>query len=126
MDERETRLEAMRQNLSRGEAFREAVAQYLLCRLQLPEDTRERNLYRLVIYSVKRKMPGIDLAHLEERLATEDCHQTTYVVSRKHLLMLEIEAALEIHLRDEDVENVETIDDFARALFTTGQQRGGI
>ena len=126
MEERETRMEAMRQSLPHETAFREAVAQYLFCRLQLPDDTRERNLYRLVIYSVRRRMPGIDLIHLEERLATEDCHQTTYVVSKKHLLMLEIESALDIHLRDEDVEHVETVDDFACALRATWQAGGGI
>lgn len=124
MEERETRMEAMRQSLSQEAAFREAVARYLFHRLQLPEDTRERNLYRLVIYSVKRKMPGIDLIRLEERLATEDCHQTTYVVSKKHLLMLEIESALEIHLRDEDVENIQTVDDFADALRATWRTGG--
>ena len=43
MEERETRMEAMRQNLSHESAFREAVARYLFSRLQLPEDTRERN-----------------------------------------------------------------------------------
>ena len=119
-------MQAMRQSLPHEAAFREAVARYLFCRLQLPEDTRERNLYRLVIYSVRRRMPGVDLTHLEERLATEDCHQTTYVVSKKHLLMLEIESGLEIHLRDEDVENVETADDFARALRAAWQAGGGV
>lgn len=126
MEEREMRMEAMRQSLSHESAFREAVARYVLCRLQLPEDTRERNLYRLVIYSVRRKMPGMDITHLEERLATEDCHQTTYVVSKKHLLMLEIETALDVHLRDEDVENVETVDDFARALHAAWRSGGGV
>ena len=48
------------------------------------------------------------------------------MVSKKHLLMLEIESALEIHLRDEDVENVETADDFARALRAAWQAGGGV
>lgn len=126
MEERDQRIAAMRGSAADAEAFAQDVAHYMLYRLQLPDDTRERNLYRLMVYSVKRKMPGVDLTHLEERLATEDCHQTTYVVSKKHLLMLEIESTLDIHLRDEAVENIETVDDFARALFAARQSEGGI
>lgn len=98
-------------------AFSAALRAYILLRLQLPEDTRELSLYRLVVYSVKLRMPGIDAARLEERLATTDCHQTSYVVSKKNLLMMEIEKALSAKLAPETLDHIETTDDYTKALW---------
>lgn len=98
-------------------AFTRALRAYILLRLQLPQDTREMSLYRLVVYSVKLRMPGMDAKRLEERLATTDCHQTSYVVSKKNLLMMEIEKALGAKLSPEALDHIETTDDYAKALW---------
>jgi len=98
-------------------SFETALRYYLFLRLQVPYTTRENHLYRLVVYSVKLKMPGVDAQRLEERLATTDCHQTSYVVSRKNLLMMEIECALCIKLSPTALDNIRTIEDYALALW---------
>ena len=116
--ERERRMASSLCSSTRS-AFTEALRAYILFRLSLPEDTRERSLYRLVVYSVKLRMPGTDARQLEERLATTDCHQTSYVVSRKNLLMMEIERGLNIRLSPEALDRIVTTEDYADALWET-------
>ena len=98
-------------------AFSRALRGYILLRLNLPADTKEASLYRLVVFSVKLRMPGMDAKRLEERLATTDCHQTSYVVSKKNLLMMEIERALAVKLSFDTLDHIETTDDYAKALW---------
>lgn len=98
-------------------AFSCALRGYILLRLNLPDDTKEASLYRLVVFSVKLRMPGMDAKRLEERLATTDCHQTSYVVSKKNLLMMEIERALAVKLSFDALDHIETTDDYAKALW---------
>ena len=64
-------------------------------------------------------MLGTDARQLEERLATTDCHQTSYVVSRKNLLMMEIERGLNIRLSPEALDRIVTTEDYADALWET-------
>ena len=116
--ERERRMASILCSSTRS-AFTEALRAYILFRLSLPENTRERSLYRLVVYSVKLRMPGTDAQQLEERLATTDCHQTSYVVSRKNLLMMEIERGLNIRLSPEALDRIVTTEDYADALWET-------
>lgn len=116
--ERERRMASILCSSTRS-AFSGALRAYILFRLGLPEDTRERSLYRLVVYSVKLRMPGTDARQLEERLATADCHQTSYVVSRKNLLMMEIERGLNVRLSPEALDRIVTTEDYADALWET-------
>lgn len=116
--ERERRMASILCSSTRS-AFTEALRAYILFRLGLPEDTHERSLYRLVVYSVKLRMPGTNARQLEERLATTDCHQTSYVVSRKNLLMMEIERGLNVRLSPEALDRIVTTEDYADALWET-------
>lgn len=100
-----------------AQSFAQALRVYILIRLKLPEKIREASLYGLVVYSVKLRVPGIDAKRLEERLATTDCHQTSYVVSKKNLLMMEIEKMIGVHLTPETLDHIETTDDYAAALW---------
>ena len=97
--------------------FEFALKEYVLFRLGLPEDTRETNIYLLVLYSVRIKMPDEDVKTLESRLATVDCHQTSYIVSKKTLLMMEIEREIDVHISPEESEKAETIPLYADALW---------
>ena len=117
--QREALLETVSQARSRTELC-EALRRYVLARLHLPPETREDDLYRLVVLSVKLRMPGVNAAWLEERLATTDCHQTSYVVSRKTLMMMEIEKGLGVRLPCEALDRVPTLGDYAKALWEAG------
>ncbi len=90
---------------------------YILCRLGLPQETKETNLYYLVLYSVRIRMPDEDLKTLESRLATVDCHQTSYIVSKKTLLMMEIERGLSKHVSPDDADCADDIDKYAEVLL---------
>ena len=94
-----------------------ALYEYMVKRLGLPENTREKNIYLLVLYGVRIKMPNEDLKTLESRLATVDCHQTSYIVSKKTLLMLEIERALGVTLPADEASEIESVDQYADALW---------
>lgn len=91
-------------------SFSSLLYSYILYRLDLPKETKEQSLYNLVLYSVRIKMPGEDIKTLESRLSTVDCHQTSYIVSKKTLLMMEIERMLNVTI---DIENVKKCDNFA-------------
>ena len=97
--------------------FLAAVKKYIFFRLELPEGPRETNIYLLVLYSVRIKMPNEDVKTLESRLATVDCHQTSYIVSKKTLLMMEIEREIDVHISPEESEKAETIPLYADALW---------
>ena len=98
-------------------SFSGALTGYILGRLGLPPETQENNLYYLVLYSVRLKMPGEDVATLESRLSTVDCHQTSYIVSKKTLLMMEIERGLALHITPEEAEYAEDIPKYAEILW---------
>lgn len=102
-------------------AFSRALYEYICMRLSLPAGTKERDLYRLVVYSVKLRMKDVDTERLEERLATVDCHQTSYVVSRKNLMMMEIEKGIGVRMPAEMLDDVRTADDYAHALWRVKQ-----
>ena len=87
-------------------AFSRLLRGFILLRLDLPEETAESRLYYLVLYSVRIKMPDEDVNTLESRLSTVDCHQTSFIVSKKTLLMLEIERGLSVGITPDDAEDV--------------------
>ena len=97
--------------------FESALKEYVLFRLGLPEDTRETNIYLLVLYSVRIKMPDEDVKTLESRLATVDCHQTSYIVSKKTLLMMEIERALGATVSADDATSATSVEKYAKVLW---------
>lgn len=97
--------------------FRALLRDYILCRLGLPAETKETNLYYLVLYSVRIKMPDEDPKTLESRLATVDCHQTSYIVSKKTLLMMEIEHGLSKHVSSDDAVYADNIEKYAEVLW---------
>jgi len=98
-------------------AMRTLLRRYICLRLRLPADTRESNLYNLVVYSVKLRMPGTDTRRLEARLAATDCHQTSYVVGRKTLLMMEIERGLNVCLTPEQAKQAQQLEAYADLLW---------
>ena len=85
-----------------------ALYEYILFRLNLPDKTKEQSIYYLVLYSVRLKMPNEDVKTLESRLSKVDCHQTSYIVSKKTLLMMEIEKELGVKV---DYDLLEKCDD---------------
>lgn len=106
---------ALVQEANDASAFAEALKQYLLLRLRLPSDVCEDRITRLVVFSVKMQMPGVTF--VEEKLAGSDCHQTSYVTKKKCLLMMETERNLGAVLSDEALNRVETVSDYAEALW---------
>lgn len=98
------------------DAFFASLFNYIKTRLELPLDTKETNIYYLVLYSVRLKMPNEDVKTLESRLATVDCHQTSYIVSKKTLLMMEIERLLGVAVSADDATNAETVSSYAAVL----------
>ena len=99
--------------------FLAALKKYIFFRLELPEGTRETNIYLLVLYSVRIKMPNEDVKTLESRLATVDCHQTSYIVSKKTLLMLEIERLIGVSIAADEAERAEDVASYADVLWRT-------
>ena len=91
--------------------------EYVKNRLELPGGTKETDIYRLVLYSVRLKMPGEDVKTLESRLATVDCHQTSYIVSKKTLLMMEIERALGATVSADDATSATSVEKYAKVLW---------
>ena len=91
--------------------------EYVKNRLELPSGTKETDIYRLVLYSVRLKMPGEDVKTLESRLATVDCHQTSYIVSKKTLLMMEIERALDANVSADDATSATNVEKYAKVLW---------
>ena len=61
-------------------------------------------------------MPNEDVKTLESRLATVDCHQTSYIVSKKTLLMMEIERLLGVAVSADDATSAETVGAYAAVL----------
>ena len=116
--EREKQLKLMT-NAKDVAEFRELLREYIIRRLGLPPETSENGIYYLVLYSVRIKMPDEDIATLESRLATVDCHQTSFIVSKKTLLMLEIERGLGLYITPEDAEYAEDISKYAEVLWRT-------
>lgn len=98
------------------DAFFASLFNYIKTRLELPLDTKETNIYYLVLYSVRLKMPNEDVKTLESRLATVDCHQTSYIVSKKTLLMMEIERLLGVAVSADDATSAETVGAYAAVL----------
>ena len=90
---------------------------YIISRLGLPERTKETDIYYLVLYSVRLKMPNEDVKTLESRLATVDCHQTSYIVSKKTLLMMEIERALGATVSADDATSATSVEKYAKVLW---------
>ena len=99
------------------DAFFASLFNYIKTRLELPLNTKETNIYYLVLYSVRLKMPNEDVKTLESRLATVDCHQTSYIVSKKTLLIMEIERLLGVLVSADDATNAETVDAYAAVLW---------
>lgn len=99
------------------DAFFASLFNYIKTRLELPLDTKETNIYYLVLYSVRLKMPNEDVKTLESRLATVDCHQTSYIVSKKTLLMMEIERLLGVAVSADDATSAETVGSYAAVLW---------
>ena len=97
--------------------FSKALFDYIIGRLELPRQTREKDIYLLVLYSVRLKMPNEDIKTLESRLATVDCHQTSYIVSKKTLLMMETEQIAGAHLSPEEAGEISDTDEYAAALW---------
>ena len=97
--------------------FADALNAYILSRLGLPFDTKEKNIYYLVRYSVRIKMPSEDIKTLESRLATVDCHQTSYIVSKKTLLMMEIEQTLGVSIPAEKAADADDVDSYSALLW---------
>ena len=97
--------------------FADALNSYILFRLGLPFDTKEKNIYYLVLYSVRIKMPSEDIKTLESRLATVDCHQTSYIVSKKTLLMMEIEQTLGVSIPAEKAADADDDDSYSALLW---------
>ena len=98
-------------------SFSDLLREYIFKRLGLPGDTHEDNLYYLVLYSVRIKMPEEDVKTLESRLATVDCHQTSFIVSKKTLLMMEIESGLSVHISPEKAEYSDTVTKYSEVLW---------
>ena len=117
-DERKVIAESMKNSSSEDE-FLLNLQKYIFSRLDLPDGTREENLYYLVLYSVRLKMPNEDISTLESRLATVDCHQTSYIVSKKTLLMMEIENETGTHISADEAADIENIKQYAHALWRT-------
>ena len=103
--------------------FESALKEYVLFRLGLPEDTRETNIYLLVLYSVRIKMPDEDVKTLESRLATVDCHQTSYIVSKKTLLMMEIEREYGASITADAACEVSSVEEYAKALWRSKNEK---
>jgi hypothetical protein len=101
------------------------LRRYVYLRLRLPPDTQENNVYNLVVYSVKLRLPGTDGKRLEARLATTDCHQTSYVVSRKTLLMMEIEQGLGVSLTPEQAKQAKRLETYAELLWEVMRHADG-
>lgn len=99
------------------DAFFASLFNYIKTRLELPLDTKETNIYYLVLYSVRLKMPNEDVKTLESRLATVDCHQTSYIVSKKTLLMMEIERLLGVAVSADNATSAETVGSYAAVLW---------
>lgn len=99
------------------DAFFASLFNYIKTRLELPLDTKETNIYYLVLYSVRLKMPNEDVKTLESRLATVDCHQTSYIVSKKTLLMMEIERALGVMISADDAAGSESVRQYSDFLW---------
>ena len=111
------KLAANMKNAENNVDFCEALYRYIIERLELPKDTHQRELYYLVLFSVRLKMPNEDVSTLESRLATVDCHQTSYIVSKKTLLMMEIERELGVSLDAISATDVVSVDDYADKLW---------
>ncbi|MBQ9511192.1 MAG: hypothetical protein IJR55_05825 [Clostridia bacterium] len=109
-------MEKMRSTENEKE-FCSCLYKYILNRLELPDDTKETDIYYLVLYSVRIKMPDEDIKTLESRLATVDCHQTSYIVSKKTLLMMETERKLGVALSADDATNVKSTTEYAELLW---------
>ena len=99
------------------DGFFASLFEYIKTRLELPRDTKETHIYYLVLYSVRLKMPGEDVKTLENRLATVDCHQTSYIVSKKTLLMMEIERALGVMISADDAAGAENVRQYSDFLW---------
>lgn len=104
-------------NASDFDEFYSKIYSYLLYRLELPSETQLKSIYYLVVYSLKRKMPDEDLSTLESRIGRADCHQTSYVVSKKALLMMEIEKALGVKIGTENVIYSDDFDYYTNVLW---------
>lgn len=115
-NEREIRINEMK-SAKDSDCFFASLYDYIKGRLELPADTKETNIYYLVLYSVRLKMPNEDVKTLESRLATVDCHQTSYIVSKKTLLMIEIERLLGVSVSADDATSAETVDAYAAVLW---------
>ena len=114
--ERENIISKMK-SAKNSDDFFASLYEYMTSRLELPRDTKETNIYYLVLYSVRLKMPGEDVKTLESRLATVDCHQTSYIVSKKTLLMMEIERALGVEISADDATKAESVTEYSHLLW---------
>ena len=114
--------QAMRDASSEAHLY-SSLRNYIIGRLELPEDTKENNLYYLVLYSVRLKMPNEDVATLESRLATVDCHQTSYIVSKKTLLMMEIEREYGASITADAACEVSSVEEYAKALWRSKNEK---
>lgn len=114
--ERET-IKSKMKSAKDSDSFFASLYEYMTLRLELPRDTKETNIYYLVLYSVRLKMPGEDVKTLENRLATVDCHQTSYIVSKKTLLMMEIERALGVMISADDAAGAESVRQYSDFLW---------
>ena len=99
------------------EEFHDNTYKYILYRLALPSETKEKSIYYLVLYSVRIKMPNEDIRTLESRLSTVDCHQTSYIVSKKTLLMMEIEKILNVSIDLDDLDKCDNFEYYAKSLW---------
>lgn len=105
------------ENVKTYEDFFNCIYDYCKKRLNLPLDTQVKSLYYLVLYSVRLLMKDEDVKTLESRLATIDCHQTSYIVSKKTLLMMEIERLLNVKIDLSELDKCDDIEYYAKQLW---------
>ena len=108
MDEKEKMIVLIK-SATNYDDFAKRLFDYFLFRLEIPYDVSITSIYYLVLYSIRIKMPGEDIKTLEERISKVDCHQTSYVVSKKALLMMEVERMLNVKI---GMDNIVQCDDF--------------
>ena len=95
--------------------FRQAV----LKKLMITEE-EESNIRNLVVLSIRMQdqiAGNLSDAVIRSQIGKYDCHQTNLVVQKKILLLMFLERELGIHMCDEDMVSIETVQDLAR-IFT--------
>ena len=103
--------------------FECSVHRYVCRRFQLEEDTSETDLYKLAVASIRKLKPGLTQKRVEELLAGSDCHQTTYAVQKKILIMMELERLMDVQISQDKVETIQTTKQCADIIYELCQQK---